>query len=138
MSTTGGSSSGGSGDTSGGSTTNFPNPLTIIFDQVTTEAIADYASSSFAKALFDEYFKRLNQINAAQIALQTALDANSKVLSLQSQIQALQDNNTLIATVANTNTTGMTPTEIQTQRNNIQIGLLQARLTQAQSKATIS
>ena len=118
--------------------TGYPNPLTVIFDEFTTKLLIDYgtqvAAPAFAKAFFDEYFARLNEVNAAQIALQTALSANSQVLSLQNQIQSLEDNNSLLqANIAQP--TGATYTSTQIARNNFQIGLLQARLAAAQSAA---
>ena len=137
-----GTTSGGGSGTTGGTTSpsDFPNPLTILLDPTVYAGLATNNSTfatELAKALFDEYFNRLNQINQAQIALQSALAANSQVLSLQNQIASLQDNNSVIAyTAANPPSSTESQAAIQTARNNYQISLLQKRLVTAQSAAS--
>ena len=126
------SDTGGTGSTS----------VNVTIDPASIAAISAAISADLtafapvlAKAFFDEYFARLAQINNAQIALQNALNANNQVNSIKTQIANLQDNNSLISNVSQTPSSGKSATQIQTDRNNFQIGLLNSRLQTAESQS---
>jgi hypothetical protein len=82
-----------------------------------------------AKAFFDEYVARAQDLANVAIQEQTALNKNNQANNIQNQIQALQDNNaTITATSKIPVTTSSDATQVQIARNNAQIAVLQQRL----------
>ena len=114
-------------NTSGTQVTLDPASIALLVQSLA--ATYQSLSTTMAKAFFDEYVARAQDLANVAIQEQTALNKNNQANNIQNQIQALQDNNaTITATSKIPVTTSSDATQVQIARNNAQIAVLQQRL----------